>query len=240
LSLSQGAEITYLLQVRIATNILLLVLLPAAVAVHAEEVVHRFDFTDPADGDATGWLKERGFELKRSAKRLNPHFENGRLVLETDGNEVGLIVRELNLADAERVRIRWGVDRYPQGADWAAQVYRVAIAAMISFGDKKISSGSFVVPNAPYFIGLFLGEKEQEGHAYTAQFYREGGRYFCTPCQPATGETVTTEFNLEEAFREQFDVSPMPPISSFGFQMNTEDTRGGARSFLKTVEFISG
>lgn len=239
LSLKQEAKITNLLNIRFSICFALIPLLLIAAASHAEEVVYKIDFTKQANGDATEWLKEQGFDFKRSAAELNPRFEDDRLVLETGGKEVGLFVRELELAEADRIRIHWGVDRYPQGADWAEGVYRVPVAAMISFGEKKIDSGSLFVPNAPYFIGLFLGEKEQEGYAYTAQYYQEGGRYFCTPCKPATGTTVTTEFNLNEAFQEQFDASSTPPISSFGFQMNTEDTQGGARSFLKTVEFIS-
>lgn len=211
-----------------------------APGLRAEETLLTIDFTGQPDGDATGWLKEQGFEFKRNAKRLNPHFENGRLVLETDGQEVGLIVRELDLTGAERVRIRWGVERYPQGANWDEGVYRVPIAAMISFGEEKIDSGALFVPNAPYFIGLFLGEHEQEGRAYKAQYYRKGGRYFCVPCSPPTGETVNTNFDLKEAFDQEFDVPATPPITSFGFQMNTEDTKGGARAFLETVEFLSG
>lgn len=205
----------------------------------AQDVVHRIDFTQQPDGDATAWLKEQGYEFKRNASRLNPRFENQRLVIETTGEEVGLIVRELELPGVERIRIRWGVDRYPRGADWEQGVYRVPVAAMISFGDEKIGSGSLFVPSAPYFIGLFLGEKEQEGRAYTAQYYRKGGRYFCVPCSPPAGETVVTDFNLDEAFQQEFDVSPTPPVTSFGFQMNTEDTDGGARAFLETVEFLS-
>jgi hypothetical protein len=214
--------------------------LSSALQAYAEEVVFRLDFTHQPDGDATQWLEKQGFEFKRNAKKLNPHFENHRLVLETHEAEAGLIVRKLNLADVERIRITWGVDRYPQGADWAEGVFRVPIAAMISFGEEKIDSGAFFIPNAPYFIGLFLGEQEEEGHAYKGKYYHKGGRYFCTPCSPRLGETVITEFNLNQAFKQQFAISPIPPITYFGLQVNTQDTEGGARAFLKTVEFIAG
>jgi hypothetical protein len=30
-----------------------------------------------------------------------------------------------------------------------------------------------------------------------------------------------------------------PPITSFAFQMNTEDTQGGAKAFLRKIEFLS-
>ncbi len=205
----------------------------------AKEAILRFDFTHQPDGDATLWLKKHGFEFKLNADELNPHFENHRLVLETRDEESGLIIRKLNLVGAQRIRITWGVDRYPQGANWAKGIFRVPIAAMIFFGQEEIDSGAFFIPDAPYFIGLFLGEKEQESRAYTAKYYHKGGRYFCTPCNVPVGKTITTEFNLDEAFKQQFGISPTPPISSFGFQMNTEDTQGGARAFLKMVEFLA-
>lgn len=223
--------------------IILLFALAAASATqaHAEtHVIHRIDFTGQPDGDATEWLKENGYEFKLDADELNPRFENGRLVLETDSETAGLFAREFTLEGVKSIRITWGVDRYPQGADWEDGNYRVPIAAMISFGEEKISSGAIYVPNAPYFIGLFLGENEQEGKAYTAKHYNKGGRYYCTPCGAPAGETVTTEFNLDEAFQQQFDESPTPPVTSFGFQMNTKDTEGGARAYLETVEFIAG
>lgn len=208
---------------------------PARAASH--DVIHRIDFTGQPDGDATRWLRQRGFELRLDADELNARFEDGRLVLETESGNAGLFVRELELDEVERIRLTWGVDRYPRGADWSEGVYRVPIAAMTFFGDREIDSGSLFVPDAPYFITLFLGRNEQEGRAYTARYYNKGGRYFCTPCSPPAGATVTTEFNLDEAFQEQFDVSPTPPVTGFGIQMNTRDTGGGARAFLETIEF---
>jgi hypothetical protein len=38
---------------------------------------------------------------------------------------------------------------------------------MVSFGEDKIDSGSLFIPNAPYFLSVFLGAHEQEGRAYT-------------------------------------------------------------------------
>lgn len=216
-----------------------LMLTSAAPAKAAQEVVYRIDFTHQPAGDAIPWLTEHGFELRLDAKKLNPHFQDQRLILETQEERAGLFIRELNLTDVETIRISWGVDRYPEGADWDNDVFRVPIAVVISFGEEKISSGSFFVPNAPYFISLFLSENAREGQPYTANYYQEGGRYFCVPCGSPTGETVTTAFNVIEAFKQQFGASTIPPITSFGFQMNTKDTEGGARAFLKKVEFLA-
>lgn len=202
------------------------------------KVVYILDFSGQANGDAKPWLKANGFQFKLDAADLNPHFSHKRLVLETSDEKAGYFVKRVNLPNIKGIRIFWGVDRYPQGADWERGIYRVPIAVVISFGEKKIDSGSFYIPDAPYFISLFLGEKEKSGRAYTGKYYKKGGRYFCEPCGVPPGGTVVTEFDLEGAFKFQFGQPKMPPISSFGFQMNTEDTRGGAHAFLKKVEFL--
>jgi hypothetical protein len=147
-------------------------------------------------------------------------------------------VQTLNVPHVRRLRVRWGVDRYPQGADWTKGVYRVPIAVMVSFGEDKIASGSLFIPNAPYFLSVFLGEHEQEGRAYTARYYKKGGRYFCQPCGVPPGQTVVTEFDLETNFIEQFQQRVLPSVSSVSFQMNTTDTTGGARAFLINIELL--
>ena len=101
-----------------------------------------------------------------------------------------------------------------------------------------MASGSLFLPDAPYFLGVFLGEKEQEQRAYTGMYYKKGGRYFCQPCGVKPGQTVVTEFDLGRHFTAQFQQNVLPPVSSFSFQMNTTDTTGGARAFLVSVEFL--
>ncbi len=202
------------------------------------DVVHAIDFTEPADGDATSWLREQGFELRMSAKELSPRFTDKGLVLSTDGAVAGLFARELELKGVQGIRVTWGVDRYPEGANWEEGTYRVPIAVMISFGEKEIASGSWFAPDVPYFISLFMSKNAEPGKAYTANYYHEGGRYFCDPCSPPPGQTVTTEFDLDKTFKQTFDQDEVPPISSFSFQMNTEDTSGGAQAFIERVEFL--
>lgn len=209
------------------------------------ELLHTIDFTGHEDGPAAEWLEEQGFTFRLDAEDLHPRFENDRLVLQTNGAEGGLFEKSVDVPDATRIRIHWGVEQYPQGASWADGVNAVPIAVMTSFGEQEIRSGSVFVPNAPYFIGLFLGENERTDRAYVGKYYQDGGRYFCTPCGAPTGETIVTDFDLGQAFREQFpDVtqspeSVLPPVSRFGFQMNTNGTRGGAAAFLKRIEYYS-
>ena len=215
-----------------------LLLSSATMAGAAGRVLHRVDFSTQPDGDAVAWLTRQGFEFHLRAHALAPRFERGRLVLETATETAGVFVRKLHVPGVRRLRVHWGVDRYPQGADWAKGVYRVPIAIMVSFGEDKVASGSLFVPNAPYFLSVFLGEHEQEGRAYTARYYQQGGWYFCQPCGVPPGQTVVTEFDLARHFTEQFPPRVLPPVSSVGVQMNTTDTTGGARAFLLSIELL--
>jgi hypothetical protein len=218
----------------------ILVVAPATQASTVDqEVLYRIDFSRQPDGEAAQWLTEQGFDFQLDAGRLDPEFRDGRLILQTERERAGMFLRELDLSGVESIRVTWGVERYPRGVDWDNGVFRVPIAVMISFGREQLPSGSLFLPRAPHFIGLFLDETAQEGRAYTATYYQQGGRYFCSPCGAPAGETVTTQFNLEEAFRKAFDGTSPPPITAFGFQMNTKNTDGVARAFLETVEFLS-
>ena len=220
----------------------LMVVLPMSATYGAETepgVVKTIDFTGQPAGSAVSWLRANGFELRLDANSLDPRFSDKGLELSTDRRTAGLFARKLDVTGANRIRIVWGVERYPDGAGWDSGVYRVPIAVMAAFGDQKIGSGSMFLPSAPYFIGLFLSQDATPGKAYTANHYHLGGRYFCDPCSPTAGETVTTEFDLNQAFLETFDASEVPPITGFSFQMNTKDTRGGAHSYIKRVEFLA-
>lgn len=201
-------------------------------------VVHTIDFTEPPNGDATSWLREQDFELRRSAEDLSARFTDRGLVLSTGDDITGLFVKELQLTGAERVRVTWGVDRYPEGADWEDGTYRVPVAIMLSFGDKEIASGSLFVPDTPYFLSFFLSKNAEPDKAYTANYYHKGGRYFCDPCSPPPGERVTATFDFAETYKRTFDKEAVPPITGFSFQMNTADTTGGARAFIERVEFL--
>ena len=201
--------------------------------------LHTIDFSGQPDGPAEEWLKQQGFTFRLDADDLQPHFKDNRLVLHTARKKIGLFELPLHVSPVKRIRIHWGVERYPRGADWSQGITAVPIAVMTTFGTEKIKSGSLFVPNAPYFIGLFLGEKEQANRAYTGNYYETGGRYFCTPCGVPVGERVVTEFDLDQTFRTQFGQTVVPPISRFGFQMNTRGTSGGARAFLEKVEYLS-
>ena len=77
------------------------------------------------------------------------------------------------------VRIEWGVIKYPKGASYEEKVNNEAILVLIFFGQDKVSSGHLVIPDSPYFIGLFLGRHDMPYKAYKEKYYRKGGRFVC-------------------------------------------------------------
>lgn len=202
-------------------------------------VLYTLDFSQQPDGPATNWLKDQGFVFRLNAEELHPCFRDGRLILYTERQTAGVFEHQLNLPSARRIRIHWGVEHYPEGANWDHGINAVAIAVMTSFGTEPLNSGSLFIPNAPYFIGLFLGQKERADKVYIGKYYSQGGRYFCEPCGIQVGETVVSDFDLAKAFAEQFSILHFPGVSGVGFQMNTKETRGGAVAFLKKIEYLS-
>jgi len=205
----------------------------------AENLVYKLDFSGRKNGSATDWFSENGFKLQNDGDEIKARFEEGMLVLEVDDDINGLITKEARIEGATKVRVEWGVNRYLKEANWEKGVLREAIGFIVSFGDEKISSGSFVVPNVPYFIVIFLGQHEIEGKAYLGKYYKKGGRYFCSPCGSEIGKTVVTEFDLAETFKSQFGKSTVPFISGFSFEVDARDTDGNSQVFIKSISFIS-
>jgi hypothetical protein len=224
--------------------ILLLAFVSSDIPLIAAEPLYSVDFSAQKSGPAVPWLKQHGFECKLGFDSLNPRFENGALELSTDRPAGGLCVREFpkgkELKGARKLRIVWGVNHFPEGADWGRGIDRLAIGLIISFGSERLPSGlPFGIHPEPYFICPFIGSKESEGKAYLGKYWRQGGRYMCVKCKKPEEPTVT-ELNLDRLFKSLFDKSETPPVSAFAIQMNTKDTRGKASAFIKTIEFADG
>ncbi|MBU3916873.1 hypothetical protein KKA14_15180 [bacterium] len=203
------------------------------------DVLYRLDFTEMKDGDAVKWFKKEGFVFKRDGDEVNLQFNKNRLIIENPKEINGLITKQVEIKNAKRIRIEWGVSKYPQGANWEKGILREAIGFVITFGDEKISSGSFVVPDVPYFIELFLGELEVENKVYTGNYYKKGGRYICTPCKNKVDETIVTDFELKENFSKFFKESVVPPITGLTIETDTRDTEGLSKAFIKKIEIFS-
>jgi hypothetical protein len=201
------------------------------------------DFAGYSGGPAEKWLVTRGFKLERDAKNptlLGLSITNQTLELNAKGRLTGFIFNDsINLNNLGRVRINWGVRQYPQEASYEKKVNNEALMLYFFFGKEKVSSGSVLVPNSPYFIGLFLCQDEQVNFPYKGRYFQIGGRFVCLG-KPAPGETVVSEFDLDRAFRSYFGKQPTPGITGIAFGVDTSKAGGGGKgaAFLKSIEFF--
>ena len=216
--------------------------LPCACA--ESRALYTMDFTQKENIDASIWLKQQGFDEFLDADRLHLTFENERLRISTNESLTAMFGLKFGkpeyVPDVSHIVIEWGVNRFPVGADWAQGNKRVPIGVIFSFGDKKLSSGlPFGIDATPYFLSAFIGEKEQIGRMYVGALYAEGGRYFCVSNGVPVGQTITTKFEVDNRFRDVFKQDKTPPITGLAFEMNTDDTKGGADAFIKKIVFYS-
>ena len=79
------------------------------------EVIYSLDFAQKSSDDARKWLKKKDFEFKSAAEsqsKLAVTFANESLVLDAKEKLFGLIINgKLNLKDAKKIKITWGVDK---------------------------------------------------------------------------------------------------------------------------------
>ena len=109
----------------------------------------------------------------------------------------------------------------------------------VFFGTEKISSGHFLVPDSPYFIGLFLSDSDPVGEGFQGRYFKAGGRYICVDRAPK-GKEITTDFPIAETFKLMFGKGQAPPISGIGIGIDTEHAKGNgvAESFIREIEFL--
>jgi hypothetical protein len=132
---------------------LLFFIFSAYISVNAE-TVYELNFKD-ASGDVLTWFKKNRWESGQDIAEMNLRFEDGKLVIEPTSAKLGVLMREFDekeyLFGATKLRIEWGVDQYPLGADWSgpknkARNTREAISFMVFFGETKVDSGYFLAP----------------------------------------------------------------------------------------------
>jgi hypothetical protein len=216
----------------------LLYIIALTMMIFAEgKVLYSFDFGKTASDDAVKSLKSKGFEFHLDTDKFKLSSNSGRLNISTDNDAAILFGRRFKkpLENVGSVVIEWGVDKFPQGADWGRGKNRLALGAVIVLGTKKFYSGVPFAPSAPYFFGPFVGEKEQAGKKYLGKLYRKSGRYYCVSNSRGL---ITTRFDIDGKFHSEFGGST-PPVSAFAFQMNTKNTEGGAKAFVKKITFYS-
>jgi len=212
-------------------------------------VPYKVDFSS-ASGDVEDWFKKIGWEFKEDMDDMQPRFENGSLVIEPDDDDLGVISFQFpkgkGLKNIKKVRLEWGVNQYSNGASWEGpkskkRNTREPISLMIFFGDEKVESGSSFVPNLPYYIALFLGEKEKSGQVYYGNYWQKGGRYLCEPCDGSLDKTFVTEVVLVDKFKELFKMD-MPPVTGLTIEVDAQDTKKKngrhSKAFIKKIELF--
>ncbi len=213
------------------------VLLMTAAVFAGDKILYSVDFTKQPKGDAISVLTPKGYEFLLDSKKLNPTITDKGVEMSTHKQLAGLWGLRLKqpLHNVGYVVIEWGVERFPQGANWEQGKNRLALGAIIALGKQKFTSGVPFAPSAPYFFGPFIGEKEKAGKRYLGKLYKKSGRYYCVSNQKGL---VKTRFEIDKKFRQEFGTQT-PPVVAFGFQMNTQGTQGGAKAFVKKITFYS-
>jgi hypothetical protein len=204
--------------------------------------LYQVDFSGYGGGPVLAWLKGKGFVAKQDADnpaKVALSIRDQALVLEAKKKALGLLVNEQDIGGATRIRIEWGVDAFPKGASYDKGVRSEAVMVYTFFGKEKQPSGSILVPDSPYFIGLFLCQDGRTDHPYTGRFFKAGGRYVCAKMVKA-GQTVVSEFDIGRAAESYFKLHSVPPVSGFAIGIDTEHAKAPAtaKSYVKSITYF--
>ena len=214
--------------------------------VYAEESQNgpfTLDFSGYKGGSVEQWLRTKGYVFEKDAKKrnlLSLSISDGLLVLSAHGPLSGFILNDsINLEKVMTVRINWGIIKYPEDVAYSRQINNEALMVYFFFGNEKIASGHMLIPNSPYFIGLFLGRDDRINFPYKGRYFHTGGRFVCLG-NPRPNETIISEFDLDSAFKSYFVKSKTPGISGIAFGVDTSKAAGGgkAAASIKSIEFI--
>jgi hypothetical protein len=209
----------------------------------SQKVAYRLHFSDYHGGAVETWLESKGFKFEEAAKdpqALKLSVQNGALILEAKEQLRGFLFKDsLEIKNFSKVKLEWGILKYPEGASYERHRRNEALMVYISFGHEKLPSGNIVLPDMPYFIGLFLCKDDKLHTPYVGRYYQEGGRFVCL-AQAEPQQTLVSEFDLLAAFRTYFEKGEVPPISGINLGVDTSnaDDGGKAAAYIKLIEFI--
>ncbi|MDT8447780.1 MAG: hypothetical protein RRB13_12895 [bacterium] len=202
------------------------------------ELLFGVDFSEAPEGPAKKYLHMSNFDAQQNAQdKLRPEVRGGRLILELGPGYLGGYTLRRDVEGAKKLRVRWGVESYPKGADWEDDEKREAVMVVVVFKTERVSAGSWLLPALPRYLGIFLSDSAQGGKWYQGNYYEEGGRYRCEPCNAPAGEEVVSEIDLEAAYQENFG-EPMPPILGFGIEFDTRGIEGDSKAFVRSIELL--
>jgi hypothetical protein len=201
------------------------------------------DFSGYTGGTVDQWLIRRGYKLERDAKNrslLGLSINDRALELTANGRLTGFILNDsINLDKVHKVRVEWGIRRYPQETSYERKVNNEALMLYFFFGKEKMPSGHILIPDSPYFIGLFLCQDEQVNVPYKGRYFHTGGRFVCLG-KPSPGETVDSEFDLDREFKSYFGKQQTPGVTGIGLGIDTSKAGQGGKAgaYLRSIEFF--
>jgi hypothetical protein len=216
---------------------------PSEPAANNHKAAYRLDFSDYRGGPLETWLESKGFKFEEAAKNpdaLKLSVQDGGLIFEAKERLRGFLFKDsMEIKNFSKVRLEWGILKYPEGASYEKRIRNEALMVYVSFGHEKIPSGLLVLPDVPYFIGLFLCKNDKLHAPYIGKYYQEGGRFVCL-AHAEPQQTIVSEFDLAAAFRTYFEKDEVPPISGINLGVDTSDAGDGgkAAAYLKSIEFI--
>jgi hypothetical protein len=205
--------------------------------------LYTLTFSGYAGGAVEEWLKVRNYRFERDAKDpglLGLAIADRVLTIEEKGRMSGLILNtSVKLEKVHKIRITWGVKKYPEEVSYQKKVNNEALMIYIFFGTDKISSGHLLIPNSPYFVGLFLCQHEQLNFPYKGRYFHESGRFVCVG-KPAAGQMIVSEFDLDGNFKSYFGKKKTPGITAIGLGFDTSKAGadGTAGAFIQSIEFL--
>jgi hypothetical protein len=213
----------------------------AFVALAEPAGVHEIDLTDYQSGSIDDWLTSKGFVREGDAKsddKMAFSADANGLKVEVLRRARGFLINKRVKAGYSRMEIEWGVTRFPTGASYEKEINNEAIMVQVFLGAKKFASGSMFVPDAPYFLGLFLCESDPVGFAFTGHYFTESGRYICLD-SPERGATVVSRYDLRTGPRAVFGAGVSSDVSGFAISADTTSSTGGRSSaFIRKIRFV--
>ncbi len=224
-----------------------IILLSVSVSAIAEtaRLAHVIRFSDYEIGSEEDWLQGKGFKFQKDLRyrnRIDLEVNNASLTIEAKRRAFGFMTNEtVNVSEFTHVEIDWGVNLFPEGASYEQGVRNEAIMVIIFMGDERLPSGSVFIPDSPYFVGIYLCHNDDRiNNPYLGSYFKKQGRYVCGD-RPEAGETVTTRFELLEAYRSYFDKErdDDPRISGLAIALDTKKARGVGKSsaFIREIRF---
>ena len=226
---------------RLVTTLLFLLLF-TPFSLLAEKLELRLDFSLAAAGnlEAQDWLIVQDWTFQADAKKkkdFHPYYDQQGMVFVIKPDQLGQLVKRLDLKGATKIKVRWAIRKYPSGANWSAGEEREGLMVALSFGKELYDSGILFLPKIPRVLGVFLGEKETPAKPYVGRYYKKSARYYCLPCNSAENQVVTTEFDFARAYQEVFK-EPAPEVTGVAIEFDTRKV-GGAEAYIESIEFYS-